>query len=273
MKKQFSLAYLTIPGTHPVDQIQIAATAGYDGVGLRPLSQTLPGEPDFPLTDPAIFANVRAALGDTGVKLMDIELARVADGVDVADYESTFDLAAQLGAKYAIGSIWTRDRGFYLRQFEALCTLAQRYGMVINFEFVPFSQIPDVPQALALMEEVGAPNVTLLVDTLHAHRVGVTGEQLSRVPAGRFGFPHLCDGPAWIPPADHPDMVGVARAGRLYAGEGGIDIAGIVQAIDVPYYAIELPNAGQVQTRGKLGHAAHCLETMKAYFLQNGLDG
>ena len=35
MTRKFSLAYLTIPGTHPVDQIRIAAEAGYDFVSLR----------------------------------------------------------------------------------------------------------------------------------------------------------------------------------------------------------------------------------------------
>lgn len=33
--KQYSLAYLTIPGTQPVDQIRIAKEAGYDFVSLR----------------------------------------------------------------------------------------------------------------------------------------------------------------------------------------------------------------------------------------------
>ena len=49
MKRKFSLAYLTIPGTHPVDQIRIAAEAGYDFVSLRPIPMHLPNEPLFQL--------------------------------------------------------------------------------------------------------------------------------------------------------------------------------------------------------------------------------
>ena len=37
MGRKFSLAYLTIPGTNPLDQIRIAAEAGYDFVSLRPI--------------------------------------------------------------------------------------------------------------------------------------------------------------------------------------------------------------------------------------------
>ena len=266
MKKQFSLAYLTIPGTHPVDQINIAAQAGYDGVGLRPISQKLPGEADFPFTDDVIYANVKAALQDTGIKLMDIELARVADGVDVMSYEPAFDRAAQLGAKSAIGSIWTSDEAFYLKQITALCALAAKYGMEINFEFVPFSQIKDLKQTLALVKQSGCPNIKILVDHLHAHRAEVTEDDIKAVPANLLGFPHVCDGPAFIPPIDHPDMIAVARGGRNYPGEGGIDIAGLLRSVDAPYYDIELPNAAEIQLRGKLGHAKRCLETTKAYF-------
>ena len=74
MSKFFSLAYLTLPNTHPVDQIEIAAQCGYEGVGLRTISQHLPGEPDYALANGRMFQMVRAALERTGVRLMDIEL-------------------------------------------------------------------------------------------------------------------------------------------------------------------------------------------------------
>ena len=39
MSRKYSLAYLTLPGTAPVDQIRIAAEAGYD-FGLANISRT-----------------------------------------------------------------------------------------------------------------------------------------------------------------------------------------------------------------------------------------
>ena len=45
MPRQFSLAYLTVPGIDPVKQIKIAKKAGYDYVSLR----TIPwGRPENP---------------------------------------------------------------------------------------------------------------------------------------------------------------------------------------------------------------------------------
>ena len=98
-------------------------------MGLRTISQHLPGEPDYALANGRMFQMVRAALERTGVRLMDIELARVADGVDVMSYEKEFALGAELGAKYAIASVWSADRDFSRVQFEKMCDLADKYGM------------------------------------------------------------------------------------------------------------------------------------------------
>lgn len=270
MKNLFSLAYLTIPGTHPVDQIEIAAHCGYDGVGLRSISQKLPGEPDFSLTNQEMFQNVKAALNRTGIRLMDIELARVGDGIDVLSYEGDFAKAAELGARYAIASIWTADRPFALKQLGLLCDMAARYDMLINLEFMPFSNVHDLAETVEVMDAVSRPNLRLMVDHLHAHRAGVTPDMLREIPKEKFGFVHLCDGPAWIPPVEHPDMTGVARGGRSYVGEGGVDVLGMIRSMpEVPYYSIELPNAAEMAVRGKCGHAGRCLETAKEFFRQS----
>lgn len=42
MERKFSLAYLTIPGVDPFDQIRIAAEAGYDYVSLRTIPMGRP---------------------------------------------------------------------------------------------------------------------------------------------------------------------------------------------------------------------------------------
>lgn len=269
MNDIFSLAYLTIPNTPPVEQIEIAAQCGYEGVGLRTISQKLTGEPDYGLADNQTFRQVRSALERTGIKLMDIELARVADGVDVANYEKEFALGAELGAQYAIASVWTNRQDFARQQFEAMSDLADKYNLKLNLEFVPFSQVRTLQDALDWIQLINRPNVQVLVDTLHAHRAETTAAQLQAVPQDKVGFVHLCDGPAFIPPIDHPDMISVARTSRQYLGQGDIDIAGMMRVLpQPPYYAIELPNAQKVMAVGKLEHARRCLKSTKEYFAQ-----
>ena len=73
MTRKFSLAYLTIPGTNPVDQIRIAAETGYDFVSLRPIPMNLPNEPLFQFDlDRKLFREIRTALDEEGMKIMDI---------------------------------------------------------------------------------------------------------------------------------------------------------------------------------------------------------
>ena len=63
MAKEFSLAYLTIPGVEPVEQIKIARDAGYDYVSLRTIPMGQPGEPQICLErDPELSLPQHAAL-------------------------------------------------------------------------------------------------------------------------------------------------------------------------------------------------------------------
>ena len=254
MNRIFSLAYLTVPGTHPADLVELAAFCGYDGVSPRFISMRLPGEPDFSLKNDEVYRSVRDALERTGLSLMDIELARIADGIDVLSYEKDI------------------SRDFALHELKKLCNLAARYQLLVNLEFMSFSGIRTLEEARNIIRDTGCSNLRLMIDCLHAHRAGVTQAMLEDIPQNELGFVHLCDGPAWIPPVDHPDMTGVARSGRLYVGEGGVDLAGLLKgAGEVPYYSIELPNSDETNARGKLGHARRCLETARIFFEKNNL--
>ncbi|NBI66374.1 sugar phosphate isomerase/epimerase [Pseudoflavonifractor sp. 60] len=267
MSPIFSLAYLTVPGTHPADLVELAALCGYDGVSPRFISMRLPGEPDFSLENDRVFQSVRDALERTGLPLMDIELARIADGINVLSYEKNIARAAELGAQYLITSVWTEDRPFALEELKKLCDLAGKYQLLVNLEFMSFSCVPTLATARRMIQDARRPNLRLMIDCLHAHRAGVTRAMLEDVPKEEFGFVHLCNGPSWIPPADHPNMTEAARSGRRYIGEGGIDVAGLLRGIGAaPYYSIELPNTEEISARGKVGHARKCLETAKSLF-------
>lgn len=64
MATQFSLAYLTIPGIDPVEQIKIARDAGYDCVSLRTIPMGLCDEPQVCLeNNPQLFTRSADAAG------------------------------------------------------------------------------------------------------------------------------------------------------------------------------------------------------------------
>ncbi len=279
MAKKFSLAYLTIPGVNPMEQIRIAKECGYDYVSLRTIPMHLPGEPEFLLDkDPELFEATKKALKEYDMKLMDIELARVRPDLNIDEYEPAFEKAAELGGTDVLGSVWTRDKAYYTEQVGRIAEMAKKYGLCYNVEFLPWAGVRNLQADITLVDDVGADNLFVMVDTLHAGRAGVTGPELARTDPKYFRFIHLCDGPAGPdgdPVLDNIKddlMLYTAREGRLYPGEGVMDIAGMVKAMpDIPL-SIELPNLKRIQELGPQGHAQRCLDTAKAYFKANGIQ-
>jgi sugar phosphate isomerase/epimerase len=261
MDRQFSLAHLTVLDCPPPEAIRIAADTGYDFVSLRIIPL---GEPAYDLgRDAALMRATKTALRETGLPVLDVELARILPGLDCRDYLPAFEAAAELGAKHVISSAWCPDLAFVTDKFAEMCDLAAPLGLTIDLEYLPFVPLGRFSDILAAVRAAGRPNGRLLIDTLYSG--GYDPAELDRIPRHLFSFVHLCDGPKQFPPLGSPEMFQLVREGRLYVGDGEIDIAGLLRRLpDVPC-SIELPNAAMVAALGYAGHARRCLETAKRY--------
>jgi sugar phosphate isomerase/epimerase len=264
-RPEFSLAHLTVMGCAPPEMIYVAARAGYDYVSLRTICMGLPGEPNYGLSaNPALLAKTRRALASTGVRLHDIELARVHDAVAPEKYLPEFEIAAELGARAVLSSIWSADRAFYLDKFAEICDLAQPFGLTVDLESVPIATVRDLAGAVDVLSAVKRPNAGLMVDTHHFHRARDKAADLARLPREWFHFAQICDASAEIP-TDRNEMIHVLREARLYLGEGGIDVADILRHIPRVPYSIELPHLDRAHEMGYAEHAFRCLASAKAY--------
>lgn len=265
MAKQFSLAYLAVPGCPPPEMIYTAAIVGYDFVSLRPIYMGLPGEPNYALAENKdLLQATKTAFASTGIKLLDIELARIHDGVDPKKYLPAMEVAAELGGRHVLSSIWTPDKGFYTEKFAELCELAKQFGLTVDLEFVTFADVKNLAEAVEVLRAVKADNAGIMIDTLHFNRSRVALEELDAVPREWFHFAHLCDGPTEIP-TTRDGLIHTARDERLYAGEGGIDIAAILNRIPEVPYSIELPHLARMKEFGYAEHARRCLLAAKYY--------
>lgn len=264
MPHSFSLCYLTVPGVTPPEQVEIASRTGYDMVSLRLHQLGIPGEPDIDPASPDAVRATKAALEATGLSCLDIELMRILRSVTIADYEPAFAAGAELGATQAICSAWTdvrNDRGYIVERFAELCELARPYGITVNLEFPAFSRLTTLDEAVDILERVRAPNQGVLVDTLYMHFNKAPLFQLERVPDEWIHFMHICDAEDLVYTKD--EMIAIARDGRLYPGEGAIDLTVIDHIYpDLPL-AIELPNAARTAEFGHEGHARRCLEAAR----------
>ena len=188
MAREFSLAYLTLPGVDPMEQIRIAGRAGYDYVSLRTIPMGLPGEPQVhPEQDPQLLEALKDQLQRCGVRLLDIELVRIRED-QPEDYRAAFAAGAAMGAKHILSSVWTRDYAFAAERYRAICDQAAEFDMTVNMEFPVVSEMRTLQETVEMKRRVGRDNLKIFVDTLYAHWDKVTPQQLQQIPKEDFGI-------------------------------------------------------------------------------------
>ncbi|WP_299948559.1 sugar phosphate isomerase/epimerase [uncultured Ruegeria sp.] len=264
----YSLAHLTLIGCTPPELVYIAARAGYDAVSPRFIPMHVQGEFTQSPIDKAQVQATKTALSTTGLKVLDVELARITEDVDPRSFEPSLEIGGELGAKRMIMSAWTNtrdDRDFLIDVYSETCELAAPYGLTVDLEFPSFSRLRTLDEALDIVRASDQQNGGILVDTLYLHLSRVDLGELLHVPSDLFHFLHISDCLPGI--ADTREgMIQLARDARLYPGEGWIDFTGIIERMPPVDYSIELPNQSRVAELGYEEHARRCLSHAKRTF-------
>lgn len=241
MRHDYSLAHLTALGLAPPELVDAAAHAGYRYVGLR-LNRVTPEDPLYALqSDPALMRETRARLGVTGVEVLDIELARLGPQNEPEEYLPMLEAGAALGARHVITQLPDPDSGRKVARFARLCEIAAPLGLTAELEFPSWTETGNLAEAARVLREARQPNAGMLVDLLHFARSDSSIAELGRLPREWFRFAHVCDAPREIP-ATREGLIRTARMERLFPGEGGIDVHGILGALPagIPY-TLEIP--------------------------------
>ena len=264
----YSLAHLTLINATAPELIYIAARAGYDAVSPRFIQMNVPGEFRESPIDTAMVSATKTALQTTGLKVLDIELARITEDCDPRSFEAACALGGELGATRMIMSAWTGardDRNFIVDCYAETCEIAHAYGLSVDLEFPSFSRLRTLDETLDIVRAADQPNGGILVDTLYLHLSRVDLAELLHVPADLLNFLHISDALPGI--ADTREgMIQLARDARLYPGEGCIDFAGIIERMPSLDYSIELPNKSRIAELGFEEHARRCLSHAKRTF-------
>ena len=264
----FSLAHLTLINCTPAELVYVAARAGYDAVSPRFIPMNVPGEFAHSPVEKSQVLATKTALATTGLKVLDIEIARITEDCDPRTFEPALELGGELGARHMIMSAWTArrdDRSFLLDVYAETCDLAAPYGLTVDLEFPTFSRLRTLDEALDIVRAADRPNGGILVDTLYLHLSRVDIGELLHVPPEWLHFLHISDCLPGI--ADTREgMIQLARDARLYPGEGWIDFSGIIERCPPMNYSIELPNQSRVAELGFEEHARRCLSHAKRTF-------
>lgn len=240
-----SLCPLTVLPCSPLEQIDAAAAANYDAIGLR-LARSLPSDGDI-VADRGLCWAIERRLTDTRMRVLDIEVARVVPTSDLSVLEPLLAFGTRVGARYiqVTGGLRTDstlgDDEALLPKMQELADRAAAHGMSLALEFIFFRSLRSLSQALDLRERSGRDNIRVTIDALHFMRSGGTPADLAAVDPAAFACFHISDGPT-IP---GQDLAHEARYGRLMPGEGELPLAEMIAVLpeNLPI-GVEVPCSG-----------------------------
>jgi sugar phosphate isomerase/epimerase len=260
----FSLAALTALDLPPARLVEVAHACGYEQVGLRLLAATSGGTAYPLMDDRAQLRETKARLAATGVRVADLEVVAFRPGTIVASLEPFMEAGRELGARHTLVAAYDPDLARFADRFAEYCTLAERFGLTADLEFMPWTFVPDLPAASSIVEKTRSPAAGVLVDALHFDRSGGRVEDLRRIPQGRLHYWQICDAPAERP-ATMDAMIHAAREERMFPGEGGIDLVGLAKAMPAGItISIEVPTATLAKTADAETRARRALQGAKA---------
>lgn len=213
----------TVPARHDfVARVAACAEAGYSGMCLhfrdyRALRAA--GHSDEYLS--AVLRD--HDLRDISIEfLLDWFLEGEAGRQARADERAAFDAARAYGARTLnVGSDFAQRNIAHdamRRQFGALCGRAAVEGLEVALEIVPWSDVPGIEQAMALIE--GIPNAGLVIDSWHVFRGGIPLPAVAAIPGDRILCVQVNDADAEI-----RGPLAMDTQNRRPCGEGVFDLA------------------------------------------------
>ncbi len=242
VSRKIGLAALTVLELPHHDQVSVAAQAGYSHVGLR--LNPVAGQPFHHALD---VDEVEKRLADTGVRVLDVEVFRLTPETRMNEFESIMATAARLRATELLVHGADPDATRLTESFARLCDLAAGYGLSANLEPMPWVDVSNLSKAQRVLDAAGRKNSGLLVDAIHFFRAGDSSAALAKVGRQFLRYMQLCDARPERP-SDMQEIIRQARSDRLFPGEGGLDLKGLLDALpaELPI-SLEVPVSKKMQ--------------------------
>jgi sugar phosphate isomerase/epimerase len=235
------LAPTTLMEAPPLDLIEAARDAGYDGLGLRlHPSPKLPYHPvvgDLPL-----IRQMKHALSEAKLQVLDIYTFYLEPATRLDDFVPALALGAQFGAGYALVQGADPDWSRLLDNFSGFCERARRFGLRASLEFVPQRDLATLAQARQLIVESGEPDAAICVDPLHLARGGGTPADLRNLDPRLLPYIQFSDGmlAEGEPDLDLAKRIGIGE--RRLPGQGMLPLVDLLEVVpDNLPLSVEVP--------------------------------
>jgi sugar phosphate isomerase/epimerase len=212
-----TLAPTTLPYTPPLEFIQAAASAGFQGLGFR--LHKSPAYPDWVdwQVDSALKRDVKRALQDANQEMIESLSYYLLPELDLDEMKPSLEYAAELGATYALvigrDPEWARQRD----NFGRFCEVASSYGLTAAIE-APVGTLSPISPAFRVIEESRRTNAVVCIDPTAFLRAGDTPDRLAGYDPALLPYTQLNDGKR-------------EGGGRLRPGDGDANLDAFLDAM------------------------------------------
>tara|TARA_B100000614_G_scaffold149882_1_gene133009 strand:+ start:2230 stop:3045 length:816 start_codon:yes stop_codon:yes gene_type:complete len=209
-----SLAAGVIPElmTDPSRFVEVTATAGWQATGVwfdqESWSSTTSQE-------------VRKRIDDWGIVAVDMEVIRL--GKSLEKGKALIEAACEVGAKNVLVVSSLHSPEETADQLSHLCSLAEAGNITICLEFMKFTAVKSLSDALKVIELVDAHNIGILLDLLHVVRSGTRFKEIETCDPNLFPYVQWCDGTAQPVGWSDPELITDALDNRLIPSQGRLD--------------------------------------------------
>jgi sugar phosphate isomerase/epimerase len=268
------LSHFTLAPAHPIeDRIAAAGAAGYAGIGL------FAGQYRQLLADGWSPGRLHQLLDDAGISVMEAEALSGWGARHPSDHYLDFErflweMVDEFDVPYvqAIGPVDLGVDGSFddaAARFGELCDRAAAHGATVGLEFLPFTNIVDAADALAIVETAGRPNGGVCVDIWHHTRGANDLDLIARIPPELIVGVQMSDGPVAPSSAgdDDYDYKDDCLRHRVPPGDGTFAVDDLVtllldMGVDRPW-DLEVCNE-HAWGRPATEHVAACAAGMRA---------
>lgn len=112
--------------------------------------------------------------------------------------------------------------------FATVCRRAAKHDLLVSLEFVPWSRIPDLATAAAIVRAADQPNGGVMLDTWHLFRSGGTIADVDALPTAHITGLQINDAPE----SERNARTQQTEQERLLPGDGVIGIAALLDLLD-----------------------------------------
>ncbi len=219
----------TIRTTPLLEQIQVARTAGYEGIELWHDAI------DTYISDGGTLSDIQKCLADNGLHVpTTIYLGDWFDAAEenyptiLEECRRRMEIAAALGAPHVIAGPpgGTANVPLGARRYQQLLEIGTSLGTLPAMEFLGFvDQINTIEDALEILRRTDHPNGTTVLDPFHIFRGGGSLASINKLQPHEIAVCHFNDAPAT------PDRLDQQDSDRVFPGEGHLDLQAYLDGV------------------------------------------